>query len=80
MKKPRHRPGLVAGIQADQAAAASWLFILPALGFNLADTLGRNTELRGQVVQRRRCLFSQPARLDDAPAARVQTGQGFFRP
>ena len=49
------------------------------LALDLADALGRDAELVGEIVQRRRVLFAQPARLDDAAAARVETSRAPVR-
>ena len=45
---------------------------LKGFHLDLADALGRDVELGGEVVQREGVLLAQPARLDDAAAARVQ--------
>jgi hypothetical protein len=46
---------------------------LHRLAFDLADPLGGHAILVGQFLQRRRrIVFAQPARLDDATAAVVQ--------
>lgn len=57
---------VLVGDQRRQAGA----HFLHGLAFDLADALGGNTELGSQVVQGRR-VFGEPARFDDAPAARV---------
>jgi len=49
--------------------------LLQRLGLDLADALGRDVELGGEVVQRRAVSLLQPARLDDAAAARVEAGE-----
>src|SRR5262245_60790416 len=49
--------------------------LLERLRLDLADALGRDLELGGEVVQRSRVLLLQPARLDDAAAARVEAGE-----
>src|SRR5258706_580820 len=69
-------------------AAASWdcpaaylsrgnhvLHFRQRLGLDLADALGRDLELGGKLVQRCRVLFPQPARFDDAAAARIEARQ-----
>src|SRR6185295_16202154 len=49
---------------------------LEGFHLDLADALGRDVELGREVVQREGVLLPQPARLDDAAAARVQGGEG----
>src|SRR6185503_18127340 len=48
------------------------LHLLQRLDLDLADALGRDLELGGEVVQRELVLLAQPARLDDAAAAGVE--------
>src|SRR5256885_8171995 len=47
---------------------------------DLADALGRDLELGGKLVQRCRVLFPQPARFDDAAAARIEARECGFKP
>src|SRR6185436_5822806 len=46
--------------------------LLERFHLDLADALGRDLELGGEVVQRELVLLAQPARLDDAAAAGVE--------
>src|SRR5581483_138291 len=49
--------------------------LLERLRLDLADALRRDLELGGELVQRGRVLLAQPARLDDAAAARIERGE-----
>src|SRR5437899_8981110 len=55
------------------------LHFFQRLAFDLADALGGNLELGGELVQCRLILLAQPARFDDAAAARVEARQGVLQ-
>ena len=56
-------------------ARSSALDRLHRLAFDLADALGRHAVLVGEILQRRRVVLAQPARLDDPAAAIVELGE-----
>src|SRR5260370_38386016 len=72
-KKPRARRGFRGSPAAHLCGGDDVFHFRERLGLDLADALGRDLELGCELVQRRRVLFPQPARFDDAPAARVAT-------
>src|SRR4030095_15418297 len=69
-KRPHKRPCSRKGERSSLLHGP--LHLLQRLDLDLADALGRDLELGGEVVQRERVLLAQPARLDDAPAAGVE--------
>src|SRR5260370_7786669 len=74
-KKPRARRGFRGSPAAHLCGGDDVFHFRERLGLDLADALGRDLEFGGELVQRRRVLFPQPARFDDAAAAPIRTPQ-----
>ena len=53
---------------------------LHRLHFDLPDALGGHAKLRGQIVQRGLIFLLEPARFDNAAAARIETCQSAGQP
>src|SRR6187455_2203507 len=73
-KRPQKRP---CSLEDERNLLDAFFHLLQRLDLDLADALGRDLELGGEVVQRELVLLAQPARLDDAAAAGVE---GLERP
>src|SRR3970040_2457161 len=84
MKRPReHRALFIPGTDRCASGAArrdDAFHLAERLGLDLAAAFGRDAELRGEIVQRCGILLLEPARLDDATAARVEAGERFLQP